>query len=88
MFDKVLQRLKAVAGINAFLVLPVAAFHFAVVARGIGAIQGLQCSGGGPPSHLPGYAVRDRLFAGRAWAGRAWACRLVHPFSSLVQDVS
>ena len=83
LFGKVHQILKAVAGIKAFLVPPVAAFHFAVVARGIGAIQDLRCSGGGPPLHLPGYAVRDRLFAGGAWAGR-----LVHPFSSLVQDVS
>ena len=42
---------------------------------GIGVDQGLRCSGGGPPSHLPGYAVRDR-----SSAGRALACR---PVSSL-----
>ena len=33
---KVIQGVKAVAGVKAFLVLPVAALHFAVVAWGIG----------------------------------------------------
>ena len=37
LFGKVVQRVKAVAGIETLLVLPMAALHFAVVARSVGA---------------------------------------------------
>lgn len=36
-FGKVIQRIKAVAGVKPFLVLPVASFHFDLVAGRVGA---------------------------------------------------
>lgn len=36
LLSKVVQRIKTVAGIEAFLILPVAAFHFSVVSECIG----------------------------------------------------
>ena len=47
---KVIQRVKAAAGVKAFLILAVAALHFAVVARRIGAdelVADTQLGGGG-----------------------------------------
>lgn len=49
-FGKVAQRVKAVAGIKAFVILSVATLHFAVMTRRIGAngfMSGIQCGGGG-----------------------------------------
>lgn len=37
LFCKVVQRIKAVAGVKALLVLPVAALHFAIVSGRVGA---------------------------------------------------
>ena len=39
LFCKVIKGVEAVAGIKAFLVLPVATFHLTVVTRGIGTNQ-------------------------------------------------
>lgn len=47
---EIVQRVKAVAGVKAFLVLPVAAFYFAVVAGRVGAdelVPDSQCGGSG-----------------------------------------
>ena len=50
---------------------------------GIGTAQGLRCSGGGPLSYLPRYAVRDR-----SSADRALACRPVSSLSMGIAPVS
>lgn len=50
LFGKVAQRVKAVAGIKAFVFLSAATLHFTVMTRCIGAngfMSGIQCGGGG-----------------------------------------
>ena len=39
LLGKIVQRVKTVAGVKAFLILPVAALHFAIVAGCVGAYQ-------------------------------------------------
>ena len=56
LFGKVIQGVKAAAGIEAFLVLAVTSLHFTVVARCIGAdelVPDTQLGGGGLKQSMP-----------------------------------
>ena len=65
LFCKVIQRVEAVAGVKTFLVLPVAAFHLAVVARGVEADEHMAYTkfsdGGLKPSGQISLAVEESV---------------------------